>query len=127
VHLPSGSSLGYSFTILYQHLTAYLPALILPSFARRAFMRARSLSPPCPVTGGNQQHKALIDEVRADATKLTPGQAAAVKALWADAGIQVCAQGNSVDAMGKRSSLFLSTIRRPFLLPRDWQCCIIAP
>jgi hypothetical protein len=52
-----------------------------------------ALSPPCPVTGGNQQHKALIDEVRADATKLTPGQAAAVKALWADAGIQVCARG----------------------------------
>jgi hypothetical protein len=50
------------------------------------------LSPPCPVTGGNQQHKALIDEVRADATKLTPAQAAAVKALWADAGIQVCAR-----------------------------------
>ena len=61
----------------------FLHSLVVHSFA---------CSPPCPVTGGNQQHKALIDEVRADATKLTPAQAAAVKALWADAGIQVCAR-----------------------------------
>ena len=57
---------------------------------------SEELSPPCPVTGGNQQHKALIDEVRADATKLTQAQAAAVKALWADAGIQVRGEDGTI-------------------------------
>jgi hypothetical protein len=50
---------------------------------------SEELVPPCPVTGRNQHHKALVDEVRVDATKLTQAQAQAVKALWADAGIRV--------------------------------------
>ncbi len=50
---------------------------------------SEELLPPCHITRANQQNKAVVDQLRADAAILNPLHAAAVKALWADAGILV--------------------------------------
>jgi guanine nucleotide-binding protein subunit alpha len=46
------------------------------------------LSPPCPVTGANTKYKAVVDELKLDATRINAAHAEAIAALWKDSGVQ---------------------------------------
>ena len=45
-------------------------------------------NPACPIAAENAGHRAKVDELKNDATKLPPDYMRAIAALWLDAGIQ---------------------------------------